>query len=298
MKILVVGGTRFFGVHLVRALLRGEHEVTIATRGNTKDDFGESVHRVIVDRCDPVALKGAFQGEYYDVICDNIAYCSNDVKYLLEAVRCGRYLLTSSVSVYPELGLDMKEEDYAAKAHPLVWCNNQDYTYDEIKRQAEAALVQTYPELSSAAIRFPYVIGEDDYTRRLYYYVEKLVKGEALNVDNSKEAISFIQAREAGAFIAWLVGAELVGPVNACSKGSITLEEIFAYIEQRTGKKPVFDPDAEAAPYSGGEAFSLNTRKAEEAGYSFSELRGWLYQLLDYYITVAMADGIMTGQPV
>ncbi len=248
MKILVVGGTRFFGVHLVRALLREKHEVTIATRGNTKDDFGDCIHRVTVDRCDPEALKRAFRGEFYDVICDNIAYCSNDVKYLLEAVGCGRYILTSSASVYPELGLDTKEEDYIPDTYPLVWCNREDYTYDEIKRQAECALVQSYPALSSAAVRLPYVIGEDDYTKRLYYYVEKIIKGIPMQVDNTQAAISFIQSSEAGDFISWLAGSKLVGTVNACSKGTMTLEEIFAYIEKRTGKKPILHSDAEAAP--------------------------------------------------
>ncbi len=290
MKILVVGGTRFFGVHLVRALLRQGYEVTIATRGNAKDDFGDSIQRVIVDRSDPEALKRAFQGDFYDVICDNIAFSSNDVKYLLEAVRCERYILTSSASVYPELGLNTKEEDFIAYTYPLIWCNREDYTYDEIKRQAECALVQKYPALSSAAVRLPYVIGEDDYTKRLYYYVEKIVKGIPMHVDNPQVEIAYIRSCEAGDFISWLVGSKLVGPVNACSKGTIRLEEIFDYIEKKTGKKPVLNPEAEAAPYTGGEDFSLITQKAEAAGYSFSELKSWIYKLLDHYITEAMTN--------
>ena len=46
MKILVLGGTRFFGVHLVCALLEDGHEVTIATRGRTPDSFGSQVSRI------------------------------------------------------------------------------------------------------------------------------------------------------------------------------------------------------------------------------------------------------------
>ena len=151
-------------------------------------------------------------------------------------------------------------------------------------------MVQMYPALSSAAVRLPYVIGEDDYTKRLYYYVEKIIKGIPMQVDNLQAAISFIRSSEAGDFISWLVGSRLAGPVNACSMGTITLEEIFCYIENKTGKKPVLDPEAEAAPYTGGEAFSLNTRKAEEAGYTFSELRNWIYKLLDHYITEAITN--------
>ena len=39
MKILVLGGTRFFGVHLVNTLLLQGHEVAVATRGNAKPRF-------------------------------------------------------------------------------------------------------------------------------------------------------------------------------------------------------------------------------------------------------------------
>jgi hypothetical protein len=95
---------------------------------------------------------------------------------------------------------------------------------------------------------------------------------------------------EAGNFISWLAGSKLVGSVNACSKGTITLEEIFTYIQNKTGKKPVLNTEAEEAPYNGGEDFSLNTQKAEEVGYSFSELNSWIFKLLDHYIIEAMTN--------
>lgn len=37
MKILVFGGTRFFGKKLVERLVSEGHEVTIGTRGKTED---------------------------------------------------------------------------------------------------------------------------------------------------------------------------------------------------------------------------------------------------------------------
>ena len=40
MNILVIGGTRFFGIHTVNALLEQGHNVTLAIRGNTKNVFG------------------------------------------------------------------------------------------------------------------------------------------------------------------------------------------------------------------------------------------------------------------
>ena len=43
MNILVIGGTRFFGIHMVNELLTAGHDVTIATRGKASDSFGDKV---------------------------------------------------------------------------------------------------------------------------------------------------------------------------------------------------------------------------------------------------------------
>ena len=40
MNILVIGGTRFFGIHMVNELLIAGYDVTIATRGKASDSFG------------------------------------------------------------------------------------------------------------------------------------------------------------------------------------------------------------------------------------------------------------------
>ncbi len=287
MNVLVIGGTRFFGVHMVESLLKNGHQVTIATRGNVRDGFGDRVQRVIVDRTEAGELKNAFHGRYYDAVCDNIAYSSLDVKYLLDAVKCKRYLLTSSASVYPELGIGTGEDGFPPLHHPLRWCTRQDDTYDEIKRQAECALFQNYPELSSAAVRFPYVIGTDDYTRRLYFYIEHIIKNIPMQVDNPNAAIAFIKSTQAGEFLSWLAESELQGPVNASSTGTITLQEVFDYVEAKTGKKPILTHDGEEAPYNGSEGFSLDTQKADNAGYPFPGLSSWIFELLDAYLKEA-----------
>ena len=46
MKILVIGGTRYFGIHMVNKLLEQGHAVTIATRGKTPDSYGDKVERI------------------------------------------------------------------------------------------------------------------------------------------------------------------------------------------------------------------------------------------------------------
>ena len=84
MKILVVGGTRYFGIPMVNALLAKGHDVTIATRGNAKVEFEGRVSYAVLDRMDSSSVKRALENQKFDVIIDKIAYGSNDVKALLE----------------------------------------------------------------------------------------------------------------------------------------------------------------------------------------------------------------------
>ena len=102
MKILVVGGTRFFGIPMVEQLLTDNHQVTIATRGNASIPFEGKMEHITLDRSDYDSVKRALQGKEYDIIIDKIAYCSNDVKNLLENVSCKKYIQMSSCSVYFE----------------------------------------------------------------------------------------------------------------------------------------------------------------------------------------------------
>ena len=59
MNVLVVGGTRYFGIHMVKRLLADGHQVTIATRGRNKDSFGNQVERIHMDRFDEASVKEA-----------------------------------------------------------------------------------------------------------------------------------------------------------------------------------------------------------------------------------------------
>ena len=82
MKILVIGGTRFFGIHTVNQLLRDGHDLTIATRGRTGDNFGDKIKRLAFDRYDEASIRQVLGGKFFDLVIDKIAYSSNDIKKL------------------------------------------------------------------------------------------------------------------------------------------------------------------------------------------------------------------------
>ena len=70
MKILVIGGTRFFGIPMVNKLLEEDHRITIATRGITGDAFGDRVRRVKLNVYERDSVAKALSGEKYDVVID------------------------------------------------------------------------------------------------------------------------------------------------------------------------------------------------------------------------------------
>lgn len=286
MNILVLGGTRFFGVHMVDHLLKNGHTVTIATRGNAKDNFGDKVYRKIAERTSSESLAKLFTNESYDVICDNISYCSNDVQSLLSVAKCHRYVMTSTCSVYHYLRKNTVEEDFNALTHPLEWCGRDDFPYPQIKRQAECALFQAYPNQKAVAVRFPFVIGPDDYTKRLFFYVEHIINKIPMNIDNLNSEICFIDSDEAGRFLAYLAEHDYTGSINGCSTGRIAIREIIAYVEDKTKMKAILSTAGENAPYNGADSFDLSTKRAEEIGFQFTKLSDWIFDLLDTYIEV------------
>lgn len=112
MKVLVIGGTRFFGIHMVNELLAKGHDVTIATRGKAADKYDDRVKRIILDRTNEASMKSALRDRHYDVVIDKIAYSSNDIKYVMEAVDCDKYIHMSSTAVYESLHADNRESDF------------------------------------------------------------------------------------------------------------------------------------------------------------------------------------------
>ena len=106
-----------------------------------------------------------------------------------------------------------------------------------------------------------------------------------MHIDDIDMQMGLIRSDEAGKFMAFLAESDLQGPVNGCAAGTISVREILDYISEKTGKKPVLSEAGDEAPYNGlEEDYSINTQKAQEAGYHFSSLKDWIYELLDELI--------------
>lgn len=275
------------GKHLVEELLLAGHDVTVATRGISPDGFGNQVTRLKLDRTSAESLKEHIPKMEYDVVFDDLAYCSKDVKCLLDLVRCRKYIHISSMSVYDSLHNDIKEIEFDPEQKKLVYCSRQDFPYDEVKRQAECAIVQDYPHIPSIRVRFPFVIGPDDYTQRLSFYVEHILDQKPMYVDNPKAQMAFVRSDEAGKFLAYLAQTDFQGAINGASEQTVSVEQIAEYVKTKTGKEMLLSVEGEKAPYNGAEDYSLNIDKAKSLGFSFTPLRDWVYDLIDLLILQA-----------
>jgi len=285
MNILVVGGTQFVGVHLVRNLIAAGHNVTVATRGLTADQFGDTVHRVVLERTDRQSIRDALGNSRFEVVFDTQAYSSNEIKFLLDVIRTDRYVEVSTLSVYRrDLHDGIEEKEFDPLQYPLNWCNRDAHPYDEIKRQAECAIFQRYHDTPAVAVRFPFIVGTDDYTRRLRFYVEHIVKSFPMFVNNLDSRLAFVNSTEAGLFLAWLTDSSLVGPVNAASYENISIREIIEYVEDKVGTTSILSSAGEPAPYNDVPSYSLDLSKSQRFGFTFSVLDSWFPALLDALI--------------
>ncbi|KZD30195.1 Isoflavoneredu Isoflavone reductase [Bacillus cereus] len=284
-KVLVLGGTRFFGKHLVEALLQDGHDVTIATRGITEDSFGSAVKRLIVDREDEEQLTEHLKDKSYDIVYDNLCYSSNAANIICEVLegKTKKYIMTSSMAVY-EPALNLSEEDFNPYEYEIAYGDRNDFSYSEGKRLAEAVLFQkaTFPVV---AVRFPVVIGENDYTKRLQFYVEHIVRQEPVAVNHLDGELSFIHEEEAGQFLAWCGTESIEGPINACSHGVVSTGGIIHFIEENTGIKALLQEVGDhVAPYNEVINCTLYNGKANELGFPFRELKVEIAKVLCYYI--------------
>jgi nucleoside-diphosphate-sugar epimerase len=284
-RVLVLGGTRYVGRRLVGGLVERGAEVTIATRGQTPDPFGDSVARTLIDRFDPGSLAPLAAGQAWDLIYDQICYAPSDAldACRIFAERAGRYVFVSSQAVYDERsGLRRVEADFDPWAREVVPGRRDDFTYSEGKRLAEAALFQqaSFPVV---AVRFPMIFAADDYSRRLHDAVESVRQGRPLLMRNRALRLSLISADEAAALLLWLADIDLVGPLNACSDGTTTHKQITELIEQATGvpAKITADPsDDPFAMFYRTESLTMDTTKARSAGFAFDALDAWLPRLI------------------
>ncbi|MFD1673484.1 NAD-dependent epimerase/dehydratase family protein [Alicyclobacillus fodiniaquatilis] len=288
MNILVIGGTRFFGRRLVHKLLQHGHAVTIASRGNTADDFGDAVKRVRVDRADDAAMLAAFAEQSYDVVFDQVGFTPQHAKGAVAAFagRVKRYIFTSTMAVYEGKEALTTEADFDPFTH-TVDLDAKAYDYGEGKRQAEAYLFQHAPFPVVAARVAMVVSGDDDYTGRFAFHVQHVAEGTSIGVLAEEHPISYVTAWDVADLLYFLgVESDFVGPINAANDGFYSTQSLCRQIGSLVGKTPLFhvaenpDEDALFSPYAFPVTLKVKNDLARRIGFSFPDWTDRLPQMV------------------
>ncbi len=285
MNILVLGGTRFFGKKLVELCIENGHDVTILTRGQSGNPFGTAVKQLIVDRDDHDALENALAHTTWDIVYDNICYSPNEAHTICELLKgkTKKLVFTSTLSTYEVDGKMKKEEDFEPYHYQILMGDRDEFSYGEGKRQAEAVLFKeaSFPVV---AVRFPIVMGEHDYTRRLHFHVERILHDQPISLPNIDAQMSYITDEEAAEFLYFAGITPIEGPYNATASGAISLKELLALIEKESGKRAkislVGGDEESQSPYGVSADWYMTNAKAEKAGFTFSQLHDWLPKLV------------------
>jgi nucleoside-diphosphate-sugar epimerase len=191
-RVLVVGGTRFIGLHTVRALVAAGCEVTLFHRGDTEPDGLPHVRHLHGDRRDLLSFTPQFERYSPDVVLDMVPITRSDAVDTVLAFNglAGRTVAISSQDVYlaydilrqrtrhPPVPQPMNEDaPLREQLYPYRDLHPPDdrmYDYDKIPVE------QTYlaePDLPGTVMRLPAVYGPNDYQHRPFPYLRRMVDG-------------------------------------------------------------------------------------------------------------------------
>jgi nucleoside-diphosphate-sugar epimerase len=269
-KILVIGGTSFFGKQLVEDLILEGHNLTIASRGNIKPF--SNVNYIKIDRDDSKSLK-ELKDTSWDRVYDQICMNERHAEMMIDLFRhVGQYIHISTGSVYDgyspghvETEVDLKNYDLPpfddSKVHPSE-------AYGENKRRAEAVYFQRL-NFPFSAIRFCIVIGKDDTSKRLIYHVNKIKKGEEIYIPNLDAEMSLITQEDASSFLRLVGDTKSTGAYNITS-GNLSIRSIMSCIEEVTNQKLIQASEMNeenSSPYGIEEHWCMNIEKSISIGF-------------------------------
>ena len=179
MDVLVLGGSRFVGMHLVMLLHSQGHSVTVLSRGQTQGPLPEELQQIVADRSVPRQVTDALRGRRYDALFDISGYRPSEVEPVVEALdgNVGNYVFCSTVAVYAPSETMPISEDSPLDRGP----DAGDYSRD--KTLCEDMLLERHArtDFPATIIRPPYIYGPHDHiTRRLFSIFSRLSLGRRL----------------------------------------------------------------------------------------------------------------------
>ena len=172
----------------VQLLLDRGDEVTVFSRGKSRPEWWDRVEHIRGDRENREDFETKLKSKPYDVVIDTQAFKKEDVESAMAAFRgnVGRYLMVSTGSVYLEGAVDFS--NHCPYDETDVDWSKIDYSYPPGedpyavgKRHCEKWLDEN-AGLPYTIVRVPAVMGNDDPTGRMWWWVQRALDGEGVMI--------------------------------------------------------------------------------------------------------------------
>lgn len=300
MKILILGGTRFLGRHLVESALQRGHEITLFNRGKSNPGIFSEIECLHGDRDGGLS---PLEGRNWDAVIDTCGYLPRIVSLSARtlAPRIAHYTFISSISVYNDFSQPgLNENDPVATLDDPQVEQITNETYGPLKALCEQAVESELPG-RTLVIRPGLIVGPYDPTDRFTYWPVRIARGgEMLAPDGPDWETQIIDVRDLADWNIRMVELSAAGVYNATGPDRpLTFGEVLQVSQTVSNSRPEIHWLPEAylltngvLPWSDlplwlpGEensgADKVDVRKAIAAGLTFRPLSDTISATLDW----------------
>ena len=226
LRLLVLGGTRFIGIHTVRLAVEHGHDVTLFNRGKTNASLFPQLRHLKGDRNGDI---GALAGRSWDAVIDDSGYFPRAVRLTAEllAPSVRQYVFISTISVYASSAQANGEESATARIADETAEKVDEETYGPLKALCEQAAEQAMPGRITV-LRPGLIVGPEDNTDRFTYWPARASRGgEFVAPNRPSDAIQYIDARDLARFTLDTIERGIRGTFNVISPpGKLTIGEL------------------------------------------------------------------------
>jgi 2'-hydroxyisoflavone reductase len=241
MNILIIGGTKFLGRHLVDAARAAGHEVTLFNRGKTNPALFPDVETVTGDREHDMEK---LSGREWDAVIDVAGYLPRIVRLSAEALkdRVRRYVFISSISVYADnrkVGIDESYPVGKLRDESVEEVTGE--TYGPLKALCEKAVEEIYGD-RALIVRPGLIVGPYDPTDRFTYWPVRVKRGgDLIAPDRPQTPIQIVDVRDLSEFIVKLIEDNASGVYNATGPDDeLTMGEFLDACKRVAGSTAAF----------------------------------------------------------
>jgi len=228
LRLLILGGTQFIGVHLTQIALQRGHQVTLFNRGKSNPGLFPGVEKLTGDRNGKL---GALRGQRWDAVIDDSGYVPRHVRLSAQllAPQVRRYLFISSISAYASFAAANDENSPLARLKDEAVEQVTGETYGGLKALCEKTLAGIMPG-RALVLRPGFVVGPDDPTDRFTYWPARAARGGTMLAPGTPgDPVQFIDARDLARFALDCVEHNLTGTFNVVTPpGAYTMGGLIA----------------------------------------------------------------------